>query len=61
MNMITNSPLLTKKDIQLMLNVSPATVTRLIKKGLLKSIKIGKLVRISEESFNDFIESGKNG
>ena len=50
---------LTRKTVSIQLQVGIRTVDRLIKTGKLKSIKIGDLVRISEEDLNQFLqESG---
>jgi excisionase family DNA binding protein len=47
--------MLTKNQVALRLSVSESTVHRLIKTGALSSLKIGRSVRISENSLSDFI------
>lgn len=50
-------PLLTLSDIAKYLGVSLMTVYRLVKAGELKIIKIGRVIRVSSEQFDEFIKS----
>lgn len=56
--MNTESQYMTKKDVMLQLQMSEATINRMLKSGELKFIKIGRLVRISREAFNKLVEKG---
>lgn len=48
----------TKKEIAEALKVHPMTITNWIADGTLKALKIGGVVRITEESFNNLISGG---
>lgn len=48
-----------KKDIARILNVSIKTVDRYIKKGELEAIKVGGLIKITNASFQKFIEDSR--
>ena len=47
------------KDIATAMDVSEQTVRRYIKRGFLKSKKIGRNIFITEEQLKDFIEANK--
>jgi excisionase family DNA binding protein len=40
--------------------VSPRTIQRLIKSGALRASRIGRLVRISDEDAEDFLDSNQD-
>ena len=50
-------PLLTIKDVADFLQVCPRTVRRMIDKGELKAIPVGRLVRIRLEALKAYIQS----
>jgi len=49
--------LLTRKQTAIELNVSHRTVDRLIQKGHLKALKIGRSIRISQEQLEEYIKN----
>ena len=51
--------MLTIEDIATRLRVTDRTVRRWIDDGKLKALKIGGVVRITEESYSEFINQGK--
>ena len=51
--------LLTVKDVADSLKVSRYTVYRWISKGKLKAIRIGGILRIEEEAFNELLRKHK--
>jgi len=56
----TSVRLLSVGQVQENLNVSRATINRLISGKYLKTIRVGRAVRIPESSILDFIQSGGN-
>jgi excisionase family DNA binding protein len=50
---------LTIKEISEDLKVSVSTVRRWVMEGKLKTYKLGKVIRISEEDLMEFIENNK--
>lgn len=50
-----NEQLLTIDEVAFVLNVSPQTVRKLIKKHQLSAIKFGRIYRITWESLNELI------
>lgn len=48
--------LLTRKQIAQKLNISIRTVDRLIIQGQLKSFKIGRSIRVSQDDLDEFIK-----
>lgn len=51
---------LTPEHVAERLAVSPLTVRKWLRSGKLKGIKIGRLWRITERDFQDFINKAKN-
>lgn len=51
--------LLTVEEVAEFLRVSPLMVYRLANKGIIKSIKVGSLVRIPKEELENFIQRSK--
>ncbi len=47
---------LTPQQIAAALQVSPETVQRIIKRGQLKAIRIGKQYRITQNDFRDYMK-----
>lgn len=45
------------KDISLMLGISDAYLYQLIKKGSLKAIRIGEILRVSQKDLDEFLQS----
>lgn len=58
---LSEDKLLTILDLVNRLSISRMTVNRMIKRGDLDVIKIGKSVRIPESSLNRLIDSSKSG
>ncbi|MCA9196036.1 MAG: helix-turn-helix domain-containing protein [Planctomycetales bacterium] len=52
--------LLTMKDVAQRFRMSPRTVWTLIQSGQLKSVRIGRLVRVTNEQVTEFI-NGRSG
>ena len=48
---------LTVKEVAIILSVTRICIYNFVKRGLIKSIKFGRTVRISESSVNAFIQS----
>ena len=48
--------LLTVEDVAQRLKVSPSTVRRLIRRGGLKTVRLGRLIRIRPADLNAYIE-----
>tara|TARA_B100000315_G_scaffold222126_1_gene225988 strand:- start:957 stop:1169 length:213 start_codon:yes stop_codon:yes gene_type:complete len=48
------------KDVSLVLSLNYRTVLDLINKGELKSYRIGRIFRISQEQLEQFLQSNKN-
>jgi len=48
--------MLTKKDVSKNLNISTKTVDRLILRGQLKALKIGRSIRIPQDELDEFIK-----
>lgn len=44
-------------EIQQILDISRSTVYLLIKRNLFKSVKVGKQIRISKKSFDEWLDS----
>lgn len=51
--------MLSTADVAERLNLSEKTIRNLIEAGDLKAFKFGRVYRISEENFNEFIEKSK--
>ena len=58
--MQTQTPLLTKKQAARFLNVSDASIERLMRNGL-RYAKIGGLVRFTTESLCEYLEANARG
>jgi excisionase family DNA binding protein len=52
---------LTKSEVAKTLSVSDITVHRLISKGEIQTLKIGRAVRIPEESLKEYIDQNMSG
>ena len=53
---------LTREDVAARLGCSPRTIDKAIKSGRLVVFRIGRLIRITEDSFNNYINmAGKKG
>lgn len=46
----------TRKQVADMMNVSPQTITRVIERGELQAVKVGRQYRIPESSLRDYVE-----
>lgn len=44
-------------DIQIILDISRSTAYQLIRRKLFKSVKVGKQIRISRKSFDEWLDS----
>lgn len=44
-------------DIQIILDISRSTTYQLIRRKLFKSVKVGKQIRISRKSFDEWLDS----
>lgn len=53
--------LLTVSDTALFLNVSQKTVHRLIRSGVLESVRVGRSVRVYRDALEHFLESPERG
>lgn len=49
----------TRQQVAKILNVTEVTVSRLIKSGKLEAFKIGEQIRITNASFQKFLEDSK--
>jgi hypothetical protein len=52
---------LTREDVSMILKINIRTVDKLIRLGYLDSIRIGDLVRITQDSFDKMVEVKKKG
>lgn len=48
----------TREEVAEFLKVSPQTVTREIKRGKLRAVKVGRQYRVPESSIRDYVERG---
>lgn len=53
--------LLTIDEVAQRLKVSPSTVRRLIRRGGLKTVRLGRLIRVRPADLNDYIERHTEG
>jgi excisionase family DNA binding protein len=51
---------LTPDQVAERLSVSPLTVRKWLRSGKLKGMKVGRIWRITEKDFQDFIDKAKN-
>ena len=58
--MMNDNNLLTPTDVANHLQVNERTVTRWLRKGLLRGYKIGKEWRVSADDLGTFLENGAN-
>ena len=49
----------TVAEIQNILGVSKSTAYSIIKKGLFRSVNVGRHIRISKKSFDEWLDSGQ--
>jgi len=52
---------LTKAEVAKTLSVSDITIHRLIRKGEIQTLKVGRAVRISEESLKEYVNRNLSG
>ena len=48
--------LFSKKEISEKLNISVRTVDRLLKRGELEALRIGRLIRVTQDQLDQFLE-----
>lgn len=53
--MVENMKWRTRKQVADMMNVSPQTITRVIERGELQAVKVGRQYRIPESSLRDYV------
>ena len=58
--MMNDNKLLTPTDVANHLQVNERTVTRWLRKGLLRGYKVGKEWRVSADDLGTFLENGAN-
>jgi excisionase family DNA binding protein len=58
--MQTQTPLLTKKQAAILLNVSEGSIERLMRNGL-RYVKVGGLVRFTAEQLSEYLEANARG
>jgi len=56
---MTPEPLLREPDVRRLLGISPATLWRLRKRGLLRAVRLGKAVRFRHQDVERLIESAR--
>lgn len=56
----SDSEILTVQEVARLLKVTPKTVYGLVKKGSLRSFRVGRVVRCTREDVETFIEQSAN-
>lgn len=49
------------EEIAKMLDIGRASAYRLVKKGLFRTVKVGKSLRISKQSFDEWLDKDEQG
>lgn len=61
MTNVEQTPMLTVFDVAKRMNISERTVFRWIKTGKLKSVRVGRVVRVTPDDLNRFVQMHKSG
>jgi len=55
------APLYTTEQVAEILQIHPLTVLKYIKLGKLKAVKLGRVYRVTEACFQEFLQDGMTG